>query len=292
MAVVYRSDEEEAAPSGMRASHGFALVVLIVALLALFFGLYGFYYGHWYQGPARGISHALPLPAATVNGDIIWYDDVVELAVLFEATVGEGDAFSEALDTAVRRAHVEDLASELDVSVSKDEQRAFMAEVEDLEAFLDEISWSERQYLRYVVEPLLLQQIVEEAAYGSRDLQSVAFAEIDRILSSYNEIGIAFDDLAAQYSEDPSSVLDGDVGFYEQHELPEGYEDVWSMEIGEVSDVLETHDTFAIVFVYDELLEEEARTHVAFQVIVVNKSPLSEVLEEYAPEQNVRVFVR
>jgi len=69
-------------------------------------------------------------------------------------------------------------------------------------------------------------------------------------------------------------------------------EPVWDLEVDQVSEILDLGDSYALVKVYDNVVLEGERTHVALQVILVKKATLSEVLEDFARAQEVKVFVR
>ncbi|PIX62017.1 hypothetical protein CO057_03155 [Candidatus Uhrbacteria bacterium CG_4_9_14_0_2_um_filter_41_50] len=289
MSVIHRG--EQLMPQvRLHFSHVATFIFLILISFVFFIGVHGFYFQNWHTGAARVAAKFLPIPAAIVEGDIIWYKQVSETANLLIAAEEESEgAFDMALEAVIRQVYVEHLAEELGVSVTRDEVSAY--EVDMIDGFLEEVGWSEREYRNYVVKPLLLAQKTEEALLNSYDYQAIARDDLAKVLLDL-ELGIPFSDLAEQYSEDGSAVFGGDIGLFEKFKLPVGMEPVWDLEVDQVSEILDLGDSYALVKVYDNVVLEGERTHVALQVILVKKATLSEVLEDFARAQEVKVFVR
>lgn len=292
MSVIHRG--EQAMPQvRLRFSHIAAFIFLIFISLVFFVGVHGFYFQNWHTGAARVVAKFLPIPAASVEGDIVWYKQVSETANLldvFEDT-GSQDVFELALEAVVRQKYILHLAEELGVTVSKDEINSYPINEQEIATYLFDIGWNEKEYRKYVVTSLLYAQKTEEALLDSYDYQAIARDDLAKVLLDV-DLGIPFSDLAEQYSEDNSNVLGGDIGLYMQADLPLGMENVWSLNVDQISEILDLGDAYALVKVYDDVVLEGERTQVALQLILVKKATLSEVLEDYARTQEVKVFVR
>ncbi len=291
MSVIHRC--EQVMPQvRLHFSHLIAFVLLISVSMIFFIGVHGFYFQNWHTGSARVVAKYLPIPAASVEGDIVWYKQVSETANLFSVVDnGQEDAFESAFEAAIRQKYILHLAQELGVTVTKDEINSYPINEQEIATYLFEIDWSENEYRKYIVTPLLYAQKTEEALLSSYDYQAIARGELDKVLLDV-ELGIPFSDLAVQYSEDSSAVFGGDIGLYEQTDLPAGMELVWDLEVDELSDILDLGDAYALVKVYDDVILEGERTNVALQLILVKKATLAEVLEDYAKTEDVKVFVR
>ena len=187
---------------------GFAACVAILA--------YGFLYGHWYKGAMRTFAK-LPIPAAQVDGQKIWYKDVVELAAIAEIQ-DEDVPFDSALETLIDRAYMRSLAADLNTGVAQEKLDSYPLDQEELASLLESAKWTIDDYRNYVIEPLLLYQAVDEEIKDSSKHQTIALAKLESIIENI-ELGVSFVDLAVQYSEHPSYAIGGDLGFLEIDDL-------------------------------------------------------------------------
>ena len=272
----------------------FVGIVLLFILLS--YAFFGFYLEHWYTGPARTASRFLPLPAVIVESDIVWYREVAEFANVFAAAAedehfGITDPFRSAVDRAVSNAHLEHFAQELGVHISRSDIQDYAIEDPDLETFLEEIGWNESQYRTFIVGPLLQAQQAEEIVFSDQAYQAEALNRIGNVQQDL-ELGIAFEDLAKQYSDDVSGASGGYLGFFDVEQLPEGLDPLEEAALEEPSDVIETEGAFLVAQVYDVIEVGGERIQVAIQLIQVNKTGLSDALEAFSQTQTVRYFVR
>lgn len=268
----------------------FVLVLFFVGTFSLYLG---FYKSHWHNGFARSIVSVVPLPVASVEGETVWYKEVIELSLIFDFQDDSNhleDAFDKALEIAIDRRHLEQLADDLSVSILESDVLNY--EIKNENEFLTKIGWSEKDYRKYIVRPLLISQAVESTAYSSLEHQKIAHAEIESIKENV-DLGVSFIDLAKQYSDDSSSVLGGDVGYFKKSDFGEGLESIFDLEVGEVSEILEAEEYFVIAKVYDVILDEnKERDQVGVYIITVDKNDLSVVLEEYKKGREVKIFVK
>ncbi len=276
--------------SPQKSFRGFVgIFVLLAVLFAAWVVWFGFVQSHWHTGWARSVVRVMPIPVASVEGEVIWYRDVSELANGYES-LRELDAysgFSLAVAELVKMKHAEHLAEELDVSVSTASDRSD----EDLEDLLKATGWTPEQYQQYVTEPQRLAIEVESAVYAYAEYQEAALAEIEELARQVDS-GVPFQDVASADSDHLSSEYGGDLGEVELTDLDPGLESIFDLEEGEVSEILETETYFAIVLVkeaFDGDDEEEAA--VSAWMITVDKTGLAYALEEFATKQSVRIFL-
>ncbi|MFH1712208.1 MAG: peptidylprolyl isomerase [Patescibacteria group bacterium] len=279
----------------LRTSHAIAFFILIVVVGGLLFSAFGFYFIHWRGDLARQVSHFLPLPAASVEGDKILYRDIAELAVLLEQSNGDGifnDPWDEALELAIKRKHTEHLAQEMQVFIGSQTIADYKLDEAEIADLLTAIDWTSDDYRKYIVGPLLLSQKLEQAVFDSQIYQESAYDRAELIMDNI-ELGISFTDLARQYSQDLSSSLGGDFGYVTMADLDEGLEDIFDLEAGETSDILEGPEYFAIAYVYDVVPnQEDGGILVGLQLITVNKNGLSYALSQYMTDREVIFYVR
>jgi len=88
------------------------------------------------------------------------------------------------------------------------------------------------------------------------------------------EAGGDFADLARQYSEGPSKVSGGDLGYFDRKKMVKPFSDVaFALKPGEVSDIVETRFGFHLIKVYDK----KAKSVYVFEDI---KDRLSTILQQ------------
>ena len=82
--------------------------------------------------------------------------------------------------------------------------------------------------------------------------------EAEDLLTQLQE-GADFAELAKEHSLDGSAPVGGDLGFFPKGVMVEEFEDaVWALEVGELSDIVETQYGFHIVIVTDKSEPQEA----------------------------------
>ena len=231
------------------------IVLSALTLVAVIIGFlwYVTYVLHAYGPVVRSVTRVLPLPAAFVMDETVWLRDVTQLAWFAQQSQQE-DPYERALEAAIRRAYVSALAKEAGVVV---DESLVDAVLEEKGQVWESLGWSPSQYRRYVVEPLVLQQQLEDVLYGTA-YQAQAYEQAQRLQAQYEDIGIAFDDLAYQFSEGASAYDNGWIGFYTQEDLPEGYEAVWEKEVDDTV-IVELDWEFVVLRVYDEVMLDSVR---------------------------------
>lgn len=269
----------------VRPSHLVAFFVFLAIFFSVMAGGYGLYIAHWTGPLARWITGILPLPAATVAERVVYYEDVLAI----QDVLGDEADWNDALRVMVHRATIENLAAELNVVVEQEAIDDFDPEG-DVEQFLSSTNWTQQELNKYIVQPLLLEQELEAAIYASRDYQADALNRL-RLVEENIELGVDFGDLALQHSEDISASLEGDLGYVTLDELDSGLEEIFELEYGEVSEILEAETYFAIAQVYD-IVESGGEELRGVQLITINKDSLASVLDQYAESQTVKYWVQ
>lgn len=269
----------------------FSLAVLGLALLA---SVGYFYLSGWQSTAAARWYSRAPLPVAQLGARTAWYNDLVALARGFAASEDRQDLlesdFDRALELVTRRLLIARLADEYNVTVTDDEVNAELVEDESLTAFLGEAGWDLDQYREYVLEPFVLSQRVEGELMMDRDYQGSALDGI-AALQAKLDLGIAFEDVAQQYSEDSSAQAKGSLGYVLPSEVDEGLASAFALEINEVSPVLEGADAFWIVRVEDIANEADGDRYF-LRGIAIKKQGIAEIVDELINEHDMIVFVR
>ena len=271
----------------------FTLAILFAVIVV---GFFGFYVEHWYQGSAGVVARVFPIPAVVVEGDVIWYGDVVKMAGMMdafqkEAGVEEGDPFNTALKRLINDKQLEQFGESLGVQVESSAVEHFELDQAGLAEFLSITHWSESDYRKYIVTPLLIAQEVETKVFEVEDLQIGARERIEKVVVDL-ESGFDFTDIATTRSDDLSSINAGHLGYLTEDELPEIYKELFNADLEEVSEILEGEDFFAIAKVVDVSGSGEERVRVALQVITINKDEMSTAFTRFKDGREIRYFVK
>ncbi|MBI1908221.1 peptidylprolyl isomerase [Candidatus Uhrbacteria bacterium] len=217
---------------------------------------------HVHRGAGLVLARIVPMPAATVDGEIVWYRDVAETAVMLEDTAGLApeDAIVRAMELAMRQEIMERMAEELGVPVV-DDDLAFAA-------------------------------TLESAVLASDVYQAESRARLERLRLKLEE-GLPFFDIAMQYSEGPSSSVGGDLGYIDPAALPEDLQSVASVIApGVVEGPVETADAYWLCESQGEAEDEEGKRLVWLRVIEVKKDLLGDVVDREFATATIRQFLR
>lgn len=264
---------------------------LVGVFLVLVYALYHAPLGH----PITvGLAHALPFPAARVGRSTITIRKlVVRKETLPDAT------FDELLQTMISERLVSALRRRYDIAFPRDELRRIAEEQAGAETAF---GWSARRYKKELLQPFVEARAVEEAIWDHEEIQK---SKRDRIEAAKMELdrGVVFDAVVLSYSEDFSSVKNGDLGSWAITDVPEAWVvAAATLPVGEVSVVLEDDRRFVLLRVdgREEVNEvkgvkevdvaETAR--VKLSGIIVQKKSLADVLAEQAEHTPPRVFIK
>lgn len=262
MTVVPRDERRVAAATVLVSRRAvFAALAFTVVGAGVLSLLVSFMVIHAHHGIARVAARIVPVPAAVVDGRVVWYATVVERAIALEtvADVPHEDAMARALVLAKRRAVLDNLAAEFGIE-------------------------------QYADQYVLAKQ-VEAAALGDAALQATARGRLERVQLKYEQ-GIRFADLAGEYGEGAAALTAGSLGYVNPMTLPEDLKTVAStIAGGEVSDIVETTYAFWLVKAEDVIESEDGTRSVWLRVIEVKKDLLGDVVDERLEKARVREFL-
>jgi parvulin-like peptidyl-prolyl isomerase len=258
-------------------------VVLLLVMVAIAVGCTGGSIPSATTAPTAGPADGI---AAVVNGAPIEFEEyqrqVAQVEAFFEqegldAESGEGrerleQARRQVLEQMIDQELIRQAAEEMGISISDEELDASIADIiaqsGGEEEFNQSLQATGTTYEDF--RQMLLDQLLSEAVYASvtASINSVAEqAHARHILLPTREraeevlarlqSGEDFAYLAREYSEDVSSrETGGDMGFFPRGVMPPEVEDVaFSLEVGEISQIVESQFGFHVL----QVLEREER---------------------------------
>lgn len=270
------------------AALSFAVVgACVFAMLVSFWGLGA------HHGVARFVARVVPIPAAVVDGRVVWYREVVERANALEilSNVPATESMDHALLLAERYAIVRNLADDLGVEWTGHVAAASPVS-HALAGLVDSAGWTGRDKIRYYVGAYVREGLVEEAALENTELQALARARLESVQLKYQQ-GIGFADLAGEYGEGGAVLTAGDIGYVDPESLPEELRTVAkSIATGEVSAITETQYAFWLVKAEDVVENEDGTRSVWLRVIEVKKDLIGDIVDEQMKSARIREFLR
>jgi len=123
-----------------------------------------------------------------------------------------------------------------------------------------------------------------------KDAENKAIKILERIKK-----GEDFEKLSRQYSEDPSALKGGDIGFFERGDMIKNFEDAaFALKIGEVSDLVRTPLGFHIIRMdernpTDKIPFEEAKIEIKFKL---KQERSDKMLEQYVEELKSKANIK
>lgn len=247
-----------------------------------------------HHGFARFVARVVPIPAATVDGRVVWYHEVVERANALErlSGVAEDASMDRALVLAERHVKTEQLAEVLQVVLQDDDVTNADEVWSDLAVLSTTAGWSQGDVRDFGVAAYVRAARVELAALENSALQALARARLESVQLKYQQ-GIGFADLAGEYGEGDAVLTAGDIGYVDPESLPEALRTVAkTISVDEVSAITETQYAFWLVKAEDVIVNDDGTRSVWLRVIEVKKDLLGDIVDEQMKTARVREFLR
>ena len=142
----------------------------------------------------------------------------------------------------------------------------------------------------FVVEELLLNKQINEKITTDPKYTQEAETLAQTVLDKAREEELTFAELAKDYSEDITSEQGGDLGEFGRDEMVSEFADAaFALEVGEVSDLVQTQFGFHIIQVTDK---NEAADKVTASHILIRIPTLDEVIYAKLQEANITTYVK
>lgn len=270
------------------------LVGLVVVLLIV--GSQQMYARPVTDGMVRFLSKVFPYPAIVVGDDSITFNEFLSeydaLTKYFEESDPEGmppeDILEVAIaDTIVNKLAVRQIATDYGVEIDVDQVEAYYQDLvstqESEEAFLETVDesygWTIDEFRERIIESIVLTLQMSDVILEDEESQAERRALIEEAYSRVVE-GEVFEVVAFDVHSGFSGI-ESDLGYVNSSIIPDTwFSAVDALEDGEMTEVLELPEGFAIFKLVDKIIAgEETQLHLL--TITVPKVTLEDVLAEY-----------
>jgi len=278
---------------------GLAVIIIAVSLVA-FWQLYGL---KTETKLVSVIAKIVPLPAASVNGEYVYYEDYLKTLNAakhfyakqkeagFDATPPEEDIMKMVLeDRLIKNKLVRQIAFDYKITVTQDEVDSMVNEIiasqgtqEEFEEFLNEFYlMSLADYKKYFLIPGIYYDKLNQRIIGDDNLNSQPKKDIQAYMNRLRN-GESFDDLLKEGSD---NILTRDIV---RGDLTNSAEDIlFDLPVGQHTDILTLPDSFQIIRV-NSLDSEKGIINISSLVVPI--TTLDDIIEQRKQESNIKIYI-
>lgn len=256
-----------------------SVIIIIVSILIVVFCFFaivglGAYKYSWDNGFVNSLTKALPYPAAIVDGSIIklsdWKFEVAGVSSFNLKRFGEVDKSAvekEVLEKMIMEKILEKMAKGYDVKATQEDIQlnldALYEEVGSAEKLAQNVNdffgWDMETFSERILYPEALRaKLIEKMSMSDRAVKQARVAA-EKVLKEVEKGDKTFEELAEEYSDDPGSAMDGgDLGVFPRGVMVTEFEDaVFSLEPGQISDLVQTDFGFHVIKLINRIVPEE-----------------------------------
>lgn len=290
-------------------------IVTSLLIVISFFGILGLlvYRLENNSNFVKTVARVFHYPAAIVNGDVISYYDWDREVAGFQKSITLNNAQvpvdklkKEILEKMIYDQLIREIASDVGVKLEKSDVET---EVDNFKKMLQEESksieeiakdffgWSVDEFVDRVITPTVFKNKLAVELPKSEDVNEKTKERAEAILKLIKETPDDFEKFAIEYSDDKVSAASaGALGWFPRGVMVKEFEDsVFSLEVGEISDLVETIYGYHIIRVDDSLAADEEKeveeqrlaSHILFKF-----STFEDYLTEYRNNAKVWRFVK
>ncbi len=242
-------------------------------------------------------------PAALVNGKIIilksWKENIKAVKQFHEkqydidfdtqeGQLQEGLIKKDVLERMIEDKLVSQLAQDYQIEISNEnvneEVEKVIEETGDKEQVLKTLDllygWDLEDFKREVVSPQMVKEALKVKVVFDENLNKVARQKAEEVLAEVKSEGADFAQLAKNYSECPTAENGGDLGWFGKGKMVAQFEEAaFSLEPGEISDLVQTEFGWHIIKVEERRINEEGAPEVQGRHILIKGVDFSKWLE-------------
>ena len=282
------------------------MTLLVIVVLICAFGMVGLasYKYDWDNKFSNAVLKVLPIPAGYVEGKIIKMSDfkeevkgVTQFAVANDFDVTREQVEKDVIDKLILQKAMEKLAKEFDVTVTpEDLDAAVQSQIDQLEN-ADEYAENVEKYFGWDVETfkqnIIYIEVLRDNLIEAGIPKKVAEEKAQKVLAKVNKGKQSFEELAKEFSDDPgSSENGGDLGFFGKGVMVEAFENaVFALEVGQISDLVETEFGYHIIKVEDRRVDGENEQVQASHILIASENDFAVFFEDYKNELKIKNFI-
>ena len=284
------------------------LFVGLIMIIGVVVGSSAIVYG---LGPNNQVVSALvkivPYPAVIVNWQLVNYADwqsqskvlknfyVNQAAANPNITVpADTDIQRHVLERMIEKVILEQQARHYKIQVNDQELDVYMENLADelgsqaaLETQIETLyQWSLETFKQEIVRPLILKTQLASAIVADDRLSGTARQQAQSVLVEIEDGQKSFEDLAKQYGQDSTAAEGGNLGYLKKGQLVTALDQVaFSLQVGEVSEIIQTQYGFHIIKVDEIVLDEQDQVdQVKVRHILIRGQDLSDFLQSVKNE--------
>ncbi|MFA6428154.1 MAG: peptidylprolyl isomerase [Candidatus Buchananbacteria bacterium] len=293
---------------------GLGTSFLVIILIVVVVQIVGFYRYSFDNKVANFIVKVIPLPAAKVDGQIVWLSDYLKdyqtLNLFYSKQAATSNtvapAASEIKDNVITRLErniiLNKLAKERKIAVTTSDLDAEIKKVIDQAGSEDKVkeilkdlyNWQIADFKENVLKPYLLQQKLQEALNNDEQLNATKLAKAQEALAKVKEAKATFADLAKQYSEDGNASTGGELGWFGKGDMVKEFEDAaFGLGIGKTSDLVKTQYGYHIIKLEDTRKNAETGApEVKASHILIRFADAESLIQERLAQAKISVYLK
>jgi len=270
---------------------------------------------HWYNNYTRAMAKVMNFPVASVNGEKIWFKEFQEdldtlvyyyqksAAASPEATIPTiADIEASNLERMVKNTVVMQAAKERKVKIAQADIDAEIKTVvenagsEEKMAQLvkDSYNWTVDEFKEKVIVPYLYEKKLSESIANDEKYNQSAKTKSEEALAAVKEGKKSFEDLAVQYSEDPSAASNkGDLGWFGKGMMvPEFENAAFALKKGEVSELVRTDFGYHIIKVLETRKTKEGAEEIHAQHILIRHPAFATWMQDRLDAAKIKRYLK
>lgn len=294
---------------GLSFSKTILKVICIIIFLIISFQI-GLYFFQWQNKSIETITEIIPFPATIVNYHVITYNSWVKQInsqAFYYQYLKKNDpnsqipeikvAKTKTLDRMIDQELLKQLAVSYNVDINSsevnDEMVRMIKSVGGLEFFENELkktyNWTLYDFQKTIFEPMILKNKL--SLFFLNQPENTDKRELaEQIVNQLKEKSETFENLAKEYSNDPSGKIGGDIGSYGLGELAQNIqEEIFKLKPEQTTGVIETTKGFSIFKVDSfEYNEKGIPNKAKIKVILIATKDIDQIIAEY--KQKARII--
>ncbi len=287
---------------------------LIISSAFLYAFSKGIYQHHWFNRYTKIVTKIIPYPVAQVDNQVIRFsqfqEDTETLLFYYQQQAKKNKNIRVPDLADIQLSTLERLVDEK-IIMEEAKKRGIKVSEEDLndefegviknaggedkakEIVKNNYNWTLDIFKKKILIPYLYQKKVAEAIMNDKSLQEKSKKEAEEVLEKIKEGKKSFEELAKEYSEDPSTAnRGGDLGWFGRGKMVKEFEDAaFSLKKGEISGIVETSYGYHIIKVLDRRgtgdKEEVRAAH-----ILIRRMSFNKWLEEERENKKIVYYIK